>query len=134
MADRLNSTQIWTRIERAVKNAAVYERGGIACFDTADGTIVPVSNTATLIPIGYFESAGTGDGSTTVGITLLKPVTIAVCKNTGTGNVAAANVGSNCYAYESNGGVTMTASTRSVLGRVYGLVGSGSTATVYVAI
>lgn len=119
-------------MEAPVESSAVYVVNGVACFDTADGNIVPVSAATTLKPIGIFESSGTGDGSTNVGIRLLAPVQIIEAVNGGDSDADATDRGSLCYLLEGAGAlaVTMDDTSRSAFGMVYGVSGT----TVYVAV
>jgi hypothetical protein len=114
-----------------LKNTIVAEKGNIACLDTADGSLTVGAVSTTLIPIGWFESTLTGDGTATIGVQLFAEIDCVAMINSSTGPVAAANIGSNCYLHSAFE-VSMTATGKSVLGRVWGLVGTGAGAVVYV--
>jgi hypothetical protein len=122
---------VWTRLERVLKNAAVAEKGQIACIDTADGSLVPGAVSLTLLPIGIFESSATGDGVATVFVRLFAPVEVVPLVNSATGPVDDGDVGSLTYVHSATD-VSMTGTGKSVAGRVWGISGSGAGATVYV--
>jgi hypothetical protein len=131
MAARVIQTQVWTRLERVLKNAAVAEKGQVACIDTSDGSLVPASVSLTLLPIGVFESSATGDGVATIFVRLFAPVEVVPMVSSATGPVADDDVGSLTFLHSATD-VSMTGTGKSVAGRVWGLVGSGAGATVYV--
>jgi hypothetical protein len=131
MAARVLQSQEWTRLERVLKNAAVAEKGQVACIDTADGSLVPGAVSTTLLPIGLFESSATGDGVATIFVRLFASVAVVPLVNSATGPVDDGDVGSLTYIHSATE-VSMTAAGKSVAGRVWGIVGSGAGATVYV--
>lgn len=131
MAERLRNIKTISRIERVLRNAAVAEKGNIACIDTTDGLVVPGAVATTLVPIGWFEETLTGNGTALIGVTLFTEVECAVMINSSTGPVADADVGKVCYLHSAFE-VSMTATGKSVAGRVMGIVGSGAGAKVLV--
>jgi hypothetical protein len=112
------------QILRVLKNAAVAHEGGMACIDTADGSLVPAAVSATLVPIGYFIDVGetgvTGDGTKTVKVRLFKEV-IAWWYTNDTGTpITDAKFASVCYALDDQT-VTGNATGKSKAGRVWGV-------------
>jgi len=131
MAERLRNVKTISRIERALKNAASAEKGNVACIDTADGSLVPGAVSATLVPIGYFEDTLVGDGVTLIGVTLFAEIECAVMINSSVGPVADSDMLKTTYLHSSFE-VSMTATGKSALGRVWGVIGSGAGAKVLV--
>lgn len=118
MASRRKRDEVWGFYELALKNAAVAVEGEIACIDTADGALVPVSTATTLVPIGYFLSSATGDGSTIMRVQLFKDVLLQRFDNdTGTA-VTAAQRQQLCYLKDGRT-VSGDSTGRSVAGKVW---------------
>jgi hypothetical protein len=129
MAERTKRQEIWGYIERALKNAAVAVAGEIACIDTADGALVPVSAAATLVPIGYFLSSATGDGTAIMRVKLFNDVHLERFLNdTGTAVTAAQNQ-QLCYLKDGRT-VSGDSTSRSVAGKVWHV----STSPAYVLV
>lgn len=134
MTARMRETQVWSHIERVLKNETVAVKGEIACIDTADGALVPVSTATTLIPIGYFKDDLTGDGTKKARVEFFEQKTLQLFANaTSTDAVADANVGGLCY-LKDGGTVTITATGRSVAGTVWNVAASGLNKGVLVEI
>ena len=131
MAERSIRPKTFSRLELPLKLNAVAEAGNIACIDTADGSLVPGAVSTTLIPIGVFESSMTGDGSALIGVKLFTEIECYAFINSSTGPVAAANRMANCYLHSSYE-VSMTATGKSVAGKVIDIQGSGAGAVVWV--
>lgn len=131
MAERLIRTQTWSRLERVLKNGAVAEAGNVACLDLTDGALVAGAVSLTLLPIGYFETSLTGDGTKTVFVQLFKEINIVPMVNSSTGPVDDGDVGNLTYLHSSFE-VSMTGTGKSIAGRVWGVKGSGGGATVFV--
>ena len=118
MADRRRKQYVWGYFERPLKNAAVAVKGQIACIDTADGALVPVSAAATLVPIGYFEQSMTGDGTTVCRVMLFKDVYLDKFTNDGSTAVTNAQVMQLCYLKDGST-VSGDSTSRSVAGKVW---------------
>lgn len=125
MAERLTRQARWSRFKRILKNATVAEKGQLACLDTADGALVPASVATTLRPIGTFEESFTGDGVKIATVKLFYEVELALFANASVGPVADANVGANCYIHSASAEVSMTATGKSIAGRVWGVITAG---------
>jgi hypothetical protein len=123
MAERPIRSKPISRIERALKSAAVAEKGNVACIDLGDGALVPVSVATDLLPIGWFEESLTGDGTTPVGVKLFKEIEVVLLPNAGSGAVDDGDVGNVCY-LTATAAVTMTSTGASVAGRVWGVSGT----------
>lgn len=124
MADRLIRFKTISRIERALKSAEVAEKGHVACIDLTDGSLVAAADAdANLFPIGWFESALTGDGTKTVPVKLFSEHHCALIPNADTGPVTDADIASLVY-LSGSAEVSVTATSRSVAGRAWGLQGS----------
>lgn len=123
MAERPIRFKTIDRIERALKSGATAEKGNVACIDLSDGSLVPGAALTTLLPIGWFESSLTGDGTTTIGVKLFSEITCAVLSNAGTGPVADDDVGALCYLHSAFE-VSMTSTGKSYAGRVWGMLGT----------
>lgn len=118
MAERTVKQQTWSYFERALKSAAVAVKGEIACIDTADGALVPVSTAATLVPIGYFLDSFTGDGTVKARVQLFREVLLDRFSNdTGTA-VTAAQCQQLCYLKDGKT-VSGDSTSRSVAGKVW---------------
>lgn len=120
MADRMTRKEVWGYFERPLKNAVVAVKGQIACIDTADGALVPVSTATTLVPIGYFKESFTGNGTRVMRVELFKDVVLHRFDNdtVGTDGVEDADVMKVCYLKDGST-VTEVATGRSVAGRVW---------------
>lgn len=123
MAERLIRFKTLSRIERVLANAEVAEKGHVACIDLTDGTLVAGAVSTTLFPIGWFESSLTGDGTATIAVKLFSEKLVAALANASTGAVDDDDVGALCYVHSSSE-VSMTATGKSVAGRVWGLSGA----------
>lgn len=131
MAERLINSKTISRIDMVLKLAAVAEKGNVACIDLDDGALVVGAVNDNYLPIGWFESSLTGDGTTEIGVKLFDEIECAVLINSSTGPVAAANLGALCYLHSAFE-VSMTSTGKSIAGRVWGLRGSGAGAKVFV--
>lgn len=118
MAERGKLIETWAYLERALKSAAVAEKGKIACIDTADGALVPVSAAGTLVPIGYFSQSMTGDGTTTCRVELFRELRLHRFLNDATTAVTDAQLMQLCYAKDGQT-VSGDGTSRSVAGRVW---------------
>lgn len=131
MAERLINSKKISRIVRALKTAAVAEKGNVACIDLDDGALVAGAVDVNYLPIGWFEESLTGDGTTEIGVKLFHEIDCAVLVNSGTGPVDDGDVGALCFLHSSYE-VSMTATGKSIAGRVWGITGSGAGAKVLV--
>lgn len=123
MAERKTRTARWSRIERALKLAAVAEKGNVAAIDLADGALVAAGLGATLLPIGYFEDSFTGDGVRKIKVRLFAEIDLALFGNAAA-SVADDDVGNVCY-LASTWEVSMTSTGAAVAGRVWGVGADG---------
>lgn len=72
--------------------------GEIACLDTSTGKLNDVGTSTTLVPIGYFQSDVTGDGTTPVEIVLFDKLSTHMFDNDSAPNaLTAADRGAECY-------------------------------------
>lgn len=131
MAERLINSKVIDRIERALKLAEVAEKGNVAAIDLADGALVAGKVAATLLPIGWFEESLTGDGTTKIGVKLFAPIECAILINSSTGPVDDGDVGALCFLHSAFE-VSMTATGKSIAGRVWEIKGTGGGAKVAV--
>lgn len=132
MSERLIHSKTISRIERILKLSAVAEKGNVACIDLDDGALVVGAVDANYLPIGWFEESLTGDGTTTIGVKLFSEIECAVLINSSTGPVDDGDVGALCYLHSAFE-VSMTATGKSVAGRVWGVLsGSGGGAKILV--
>jgi hypothetical protein len=131
MAERLINSKGIDRIVRVLKSGAAAEKGNVACIDLDDGALVVGAVDANYLPIGWFEETLTGDGTATIGVKLFSPVECAVLINSSTGPVDDGDVGALCYLHSAFE-VSMTATGKSIAGRVWGISGSGGGAKVFV--
>jgi hypothetical protein len=121
--DRSKVREVWDFMERALKNAAVSVKGEIACINTADGALVPVSTATTLVPIGYFCQSMTGDGTTLCRVELFKSVELQEFANDSSTPVTDAMVMAQCYLKDGKT-VSGDATGRSNAGRVWAVLTS----------
>ena len=131
MAERLIHSKTISRVERSLANAEVAEKGHVACINLDDGSLVAGAVDDNYLPIGWFEESLTGDGTTSIGVKLFNEIECAVLINSGTGPVDDGDVGALCFLHSSFE-VSMTATGKSIAGRVWGVKGSGAGAQVYV--
>jgi hypothetical protein len=131
MAERLVHSKTISRIERVLANAAVAEKGNIACINLDDGSLVAGAVDANYLPIGWFEETLTGNGTTRIGVKLFSEVHLAALANSSVGPVDDGDVGALCFLHSSFE-VSMTATGKSIAGRVWEIKGSGAGATVFV--
>lgn len=131
MAERLIHSKTIARIERVLANAAVAEKGNVACINLDDGSLVPGAVDENYLPIGWFEESLTGDGTQTIGVKLFNEIDCAVLTNSSVGPVGDDDIGALCFLHSSFE-VSMTATGKSIAGRVWGIKGSGAGAQVYV--
>jgi len=124
MAERKVRTAKWSRIERILNTGAIAEKGNVAAFNKANGTLVVSAVAATLHPVGFFEDSFTGDGVRKAKVRLFSEIDVALFGNAAVGPVADDDVGSVCY-LSSSWEVTMTATGASVAGRVWGVQPDG---------
>jgi hypothetical protein len=118
MTARMTRNEAWSYAEIAMTNAVAFERGELAVVDTATGLLTKGAASTTQIPIGYFESDGTGDGSTAVRVRLFKEVVIHWWDNDTVTPVVAADLLSPCYIKDDRT-VTGDATGASAAGRVW---------------
>lgn len=86
------------RYSAPLTNLAAGVGGEIACLDTATGKLNVVGTSTTLIPMGYFESDVTGDGTTPVEIVLFSKLDVHMFNNDSAPNaLTVADRGSECY-------------------------------------
>lgn len=86
------------RYSAPLTNAAVGVQGEIACLDTSTGLLNVSGTSTTLLPLGYFLSDVTGDGSTPVEIQLFDKLSTHMFDNDSAPNaVVAADRGAECY-------------------------------------
>lgn len=121
MAERITKRARWSRIKRALKSAAVAEKGQVACIDLADGALVPGSVATTLFPIGTFDESFTGDGTRLCSVTLFAEIELILLANQATGAVDDGDMCALCYIHSASSEVSMTATGKSLAGRVWGL-------------
>lgn len=97
-------------------------RGGMACADTSNGTVVSGKASTTLIPVGLFEADVDNSGSTAtqlVQVRLDREINAVWFDNaTGANKVLAANLFSNVYVLDDHT-VTLASSGNSLAGRVW---------------
>lgn len=123
--------QVWTRFERVLKNGVTAARGDVACIDLDDGSLVVGAQDSNYFPIGRFEDAIVGDGTAVAKIRLFADVQIVPMVNASTDPVDDGDVGALCYLHSATE-VSMTGTSKSIAGRVWGVKGSGAGSTVYV--
>lgn len=124
MAERKKRTARWSRLKRILKTAIVAEKGQLACFDTADGALVAAIQLATVVPIGYFEESFTGNGTLVASVTLFSEIDVQYLPLSATTPPTDADVGKVVYLRAD--GVTTTATTAGVVGRVWGADSGGA--------
>ena len=121
MTARMTRNEAWGYFEHPLTNAVAVERGELACIDTATGLLTKGATSLTLRPIGYFETDGTGDGTTTFRVRLFDEIRVHWWDNdTGGTPVVAADVGNLCYVLDDRT-VTGDATGASAAGRVWGV-------------
>jgi hypothetical protein len=99
--------------------AAVAVQGEIACLDTSTGKLNVVGTSTTLVPIGYFESGATGDGTTEVNVDLFDGIMLHYFENDSAPNaVALTDRGNVCYLKDGRT-VSALSTGRSVAGMVF---------------
>jgi hypothetical protein len=114
-----------SRIKATLTNAAVAEKGQIACVDTATGLIiVGATGATTYVPIGYFEEDLTGTGSNLVSIVLFEEITVHYLTPSATGTPVATDLMKILY-LRASPEVSTTATTSSVAGRFWGFSSDG---------
>jgi hypothetical protein len=121
MTQRMTREERWSRFRGVLANAKVAVKGEVACLDksaAAGAKIVPAEAQTDLVPIGYFESDLTGDGTTKISVRLFKEITLHRFANDSGTAVAAGHVGQDCYFSDSKT-VSMDATSRSIAGRVW---------------
>lgn len=114
-------------IKVILASAEVAVKGNLAAIDTADGLAYDCSSASTtLLPIGRFAEALTGDGTLTVLIDLFEEtICHAWANDTGPNNVTIANLWSSVYIKDQTTVSTSSgSSTRSVAGRVIAIENS----------
>lgn len=124
MAERIVKRARWSRIKRALKSGEVGEAGHVACIDLDDGALVRQATDGNLFPIGTFDKTFTGDGTRVMSVTLFSEIELILLANQATGQVADANMCALCYLHGTNSEVSMTATSKSLAGRVWGLEGT----------
>lgn len=105
--------------EEAVVNA-------VAFLNTATGEIQASASATTLLPLGYFTKAQTGDGDTACyPVRLFRELGLNAFTNDDSPNeVAEADIGSECY-FKDGTTVSMLGTSRSKAGRVMGIYANG---------
>lgn len=126
MAERMTRREAWSYVERVLQNAAVAEKGHLACIELSSGEIVPGATDTTLRPIGFFEESKTGDGSATVRVRLFREIWLDRLGNDGGSPVTDADFGELCYVVDSDTvSISHAGSTRVAAGRVWGVSSAG---------
>lgn len=119
MADRMTKKKWLEYVALALTNAVSVEKGEMAVVDTSTGLLTKGAVSATLIPIGYFEESGDGDGSTLFRVRLFQGVWIHFWENdTGGTPVAAADLLGPCYIHDDRT-VSGDGTGKSTAGRVW---------------
>lgn len=116
--ERTIQHEMWSYGDFLLTNAAVAERGHIACAELATGQLVAGASDTTLYPIGHFEEGMTGDGVKTVRVKLSREVVLYPFANDGATPVAADDLFNLCYIKDSKT-VSMDGTGRSAAGRVW---------------
>lgn len=125
MAARQTRVEAWEYISHIIlKTANVAYKGQVAAIELSTGLIVPMASATGLLPIGYFDEDLTGDGVLTVRIHLFAEIRVHRFTNAVSGPVAASDVGNLCY-FSAVDTVSMTATSRSVAGRVWRVTTAG---------
>lgn len=101
--------------------------GDMACLDTATGKVTKGAESTTLILIGEFLEALTGNGTTRVMVELARHIELTEWENdTAPNNVTAAHRGSMCYIKDSTTvSSSSNSSARSVAGMVFNVGAAG---------
>lgn len=120
MAQRMSKKTWMERVSIALTAAAVAEKGKMACLSNATGKLVAASVATTLLPIGYFDTDATGDGTTEVPVTLFRGVWVHWFDNDGVNPVAASDIGDICY-IKDPATVTALSTGASIAGRVWAI-------------
>lgn len=121
MAQRATKKKWLEYVKIALTNAIAVEKGEMACIDTATGLLTVGATSTTLIPIGYFEEDGTGDGSALFKVRLFHGVWVHFWDNDSGGTpVVAADLLGPCYILDDRT-VTGNATGASVAGRVWAI-------------
>ncbi len=120
MTARMTRREAWAYFEGPLTNAIAVERGEMACIDSSTGLLDKGKVSTTLIPIGYFEEDGTGDGTTNFRVRLFKELSLHWWDNDSGTPVVAADLGSLCYILDDRT-VSGDSTARSVAGRVWAI-------------
>jgi hypothetical protein len=118
VAERKKVVKTISRFRRALKLAAVAEKGQVACIDTADGALVATSVATTLVPIGYFTESFTGDGTRVTEVELFDEVTLHKLPKSASGAPVNADVIKVVYVHAASA-VSVTSTGASVAGRLW---------------
>ncbi len=121
MAERTTRVEAWSFADLPVANAVNFAKGEMACIDTTTGLVVRGQVSATLVPIGHFFEAGTGDGATVYSIRLFREHRMHWWNNAaGPNDVQADDILTNVY-IEDFETVTTLATGRSVAGKAWAI-------------
>lgn len=115
---RIRDTRPKKAISLPLTNAVAVDHNYIACVDTTTGKLTNGGTSTTLLPIGYFRDAATGDGTTVVTVDLFDNVVCHFFDNDTGSPVAADDIGSTCY-IKDTGTVSMDSTGRSIAGIVF---------------
>jgi hypothetical protein len=120
MTDRMRKFTKKKQHSIALTNAVTVYPNEPAFLDTSTGKATVGGASTTLLPIGVFTKAQTGDGTTKALIDLYEEITLEWFDNDGVSPVAADDIGSECYVKDTTA-VSMSSggSTRSIAGRVW---------------
>lgn len=119
MAERNVKMEEWGAAEYVLTNAAVAEKGKMACLDVSTNSEVkPGAVDTDLIPLGIFDQTLTGDGTKKVRVRLFHPLRLFWWTNDGTNPVTANDVGSDCYIVNDTT-VSILSTGRSKAGKVF---------------
>lgn len=132
---RTREIQVHRGESRILKTGEVAVHGEIASLNTADGLYYAGQALTTLLPMGYFAEALTGDGVLTVRVEFFEPLTLhGFVNDPGGGAVTEADIGSEVFILNPTT-VTLTSSGNSKAGRAHLLqdslvwINSGSAVT-----
>jgi len=118
MTDRMRKFTKKKQHSVALTNAVTVYPNEPAFIDTSTGKATVGAVSETLLPVGVFTKAQTGDGTTKALIDLFEEITLEWLDNDGTSPVAADDIGSECHVKDTVT-VSMDGTSRSKAGRVW---------------
>ncbi len=121
MTERMTNNEAWSYNGFVMTDTITFEKGEMACLDTATGLLTKGAVSLTLIPVGYFDESGTGDGVAEVRVRLFKELRLHWWDNDSGGTpVVATDIGTLCFILDDRT-VSADSTGRSVAGRVFGV-------------